>query len=258
MRGLSHWKTKEWHDKYGHVVRIAPDELSYTNGKEAWPAIYGTFDIPRRFSSLPCRACIQESNRRKGFPTKDGAGNFEKDAKWWNKNVGGVDNILTADDEGHRRMRRLQNPAFSDKALRMQEGVIERYTSLLIHQLHREAEEASASGGSSVDIMSWYHFLMFDLIGDLAFGEPFYCLRDAQWHWWLKAVFEIFQAGTYIRAARRFASPVYYLVLLLVIPKRLLKTREMQYQFGKKRVDQRLLQETDRPDFSTCARGPMS
>lgn len=159
-----------------------------------------------------------------------------------------MDNILTADDAGHRRMRRLQNPAFSDKALRMQEPVIERYTSLMIHQLHREAEVGTEV---SVDIMSWYHFLMFDLIGDLAFGEPFYCLRDAQWHWWLRAVFEIFQAGTYIRAARRFASPIYYLVLLLVIPKRLLKTREQQYEFGRERVDRRLQQQTDRPDFST-------
>lgn len=183
-----------------------------------------------------------------GFPSKDGLGNFEKDAKWWNKNEGGVDNILTADDNGHRRMRRLQNPAFSDKALRQQEPVIERYTSLMIHKLHGEA---AGGNETSVDIMSWYHFLMFDLIGDLAFGEPFYCLRDAQWHWWLRAVFEIFQAGTYIRAARRFQSLVYYLVLLLVIPKRLLKTRKDQYSFGCERVDRRLQQQSDRPDFST-------
>lgn len=143
-------------------------------------------------------------------------------------------------------MRRLQNPAFSDKALRLQEPVIERYTSLLIHQMHREA----AGGMVSVDIMSWYHFLMFDLIGDLAFGEPFYCLRDARWHWWLRAVFEIFQAGTYIRAARRFATPIYYLCLILVIPKRLLKTRKLQYDFGKERVDRRLQQPDERADFS--------
>lgn len=180
-------------------------------------------------------------------------GNFPKDAKWWNKNEGGVDNILTADDEGHRRMRRLQNPAFSDKALRQQESVIERYTSLMIHKMHGEVTSGEKT---SVDIMSWYHFLMFDLIADLAFGEPFYCLRDQEWHWWLRATFDIFQAGTYIRAARRFASIVYYLVLLLVIPKRLLKTRREQYEFGCERVDRRLQQPNDRPDFSQSHRAP--
>lgn len=158
-----------------------------------------------------------------------------------------MDNILTADDEGHRRMRRLQNPAFSDKALKQQEPVIERYTSLMIHKMHGEA---TSGGTTSVDIMSWYHFLMFDLIADLAFGEPFYCLRDQEWHWWLHAAFDIFQAGTYIRAARRFAPIVYYLVLLLVIPKKLLRTRREQYEFGCERVDRRLQQPNDRPDFS--------
>lgn len=254
VRGLSHWKIKEWHEKYGQVVRIAPDELSYTNGQEAWPAIYGA--LIRMVSHHQPTLHFADSHKdpisdgikpNTGFPSKTGLGNFEKDAKWWNKNEGGVDNILTADDDGHRRMRRLQNPAFSDKALRQQEPVIERYTSLMIHKLHGEA---AGGGHASVDIMSWYHFLMFDLIGDLAFGEPFYCLRDAKWHWWLRAVFEIFQAGTYIRAARRFASLVYYLVLLLVIPKRLLKTRKEQYAFGCERVNRRLQQQNDRPDFS--------
>lgn len=28
VRGLSHWKVNEWHQKYGPVIRIAPDELS--------------------------------------------------------------------------------------------------------------------------------------------------------------------------------------------------------------------------------------
>ncbi|KAF6831904.1 toxin biosynthesis cytochrome p450 [Colletotrichum musicola] len=217
VRGVSHWKVKEWHEKYGAVVRIAPGELSYTS-KEAWQTIYG-------------------------FPNRgEGTGNFEKDAQWWNKNVNGVENILTADDAGHKRMRRLQNPAFSDKALKAQESVITGYVDLLVHQLHGQAD------GSPVDMNSWYNFTTFDIIGDLAFGEPFYCLRDAQWHWWLQAVFDIFQAGTYLRAARRFSSP-FSEALLLLIPRRLIKTRVAQFHFGVERVNKRLEQKTERPDF---------
>lgn len=40
IKGVSVWKVKDWHEKYGPVVRVAPDELSYTDSR-AWPAIYG-------------------------------------------------------------------------------------------------------------------------------------------------------------------------------------------------------------------------
>ncbi|KAL0937451.1 toxin biosynthesis cytochrome p450 [Colletotrichum truncatum] len=219
IRGISHWKVKEWHEKYGEVVRIAPGELSYVSG-QAWQTIYG-------------------------FPNREGVGNFEKDAQWWNKNVNGVENILTADDSGHKRMRRLQNPAFSDKALKAQESVIIGYVKLLIHQLYGQV---SSPETSLVDMNSWYNFTTFDIIGDLAFGEPFYCLRDAKWHWWLHAVFDIFQAGTYLRAARRFSYP-FSEMLLLLIPRRLIKTRVAQFNFGVERVNRRLERKTDRPDF---------
>ncbi|TLS20861.1 uncharacterized protein PpBr36_10870 [Pyricularia pennisetigena] len=218
IRGLSHWKVKQWHDRHGEVVRISPDELSMTH-PEGWSAAYGF-----------------------------GAGGFDKDPKWWNKNVGGVDNILTADDRGHRRMRRLQNPAFSDRALRSQEPSMTRYVDMLIRQLHGQ----SSSAGPVVDINLWYSFTTFDLIGDLAFGEPFHCLRDGQWHWWLTAVFDIFKAGTYIRAARRFPTVLYYAILLCIVPKELLQMRERQYKFGVERINRRLEQtNTDKADFIT-------
>lgn len=142
-------------------------------------------------------------------------------------------------------MRRLQSPAFSDKALREQESVIAGYSSLLVHKLHGLAAGASAT----VDMTAWYNFIMFDVIGDLAFGEPFYCLRDAEWHWWIGAVFETFKAGTMLRAARRFPEPIATL-LCLFIPRGLIKTRKAQFAFGVERVNKRLGQTTDRPDFS--------
>lgn len=88
-----------------------------------------------------------------------------------------------------------------------------------------------------------------DIIGDLAFGEPFYCLQNAEWHWWLQAVFDIFKAGTMLRAARRFPEPLATL-LCLFIPRKLIQTRKEQFAFGIERVDKRLQQTTDRPDFS--------
>ena len=75
--------------------------------------------------------------------------------------VSGVENILTADDVNHRRMRRLQNAAFSDKALKAQESVIAGYVSLLIHQLHKQA---SSPDSATVDMVAWYSFFTFDVM----------------------------------------------------------------------------------------------
>lgn len=187
----------------------------------------------------------------------------------------GVVNILDADDDGHRRMRRLQNPAFSDKALRSQEAVIRGYASLLTQKLRGICSRSSLASSDKnsdghqaeavVDLTAWYNFTTFDVIGDLAFGEPFYCLRDEKWHWWIQAVFDIFKAGTMLRAARRFPEPLATLLLVFCIPQKLLRTRKEQFAFGVERVNKRLAEEeakaqkaaedgheadSSRPDFS--------
>lgn len=120
----------------------------------AWPAIYG-------------------------FPNKEGTGNFEKDPQWWNKTVTGVVNILDADDAGHRRMRRLQNPAFSDKALRAQESVICGYASLLVHKLHGLCSGggggvSSGDGSAVVDMTAWYNFTTFGMFFNYPSARTFW------------------------------------------------------------------------------------
>lgn len=45
LRGTLSFDIKELHDKYGDVVRVAPNELSYANG-DAWETIYGRIARP--------------------------------------------------------------------------------------------------------------------------------------------------------------------------------------------------------------------
>ncbi|KAK8017967.1 cytochrome P450 [Apiospora marii] len=183
---------------------------------------------------------------RLSFPAKDGTGNFEKDPQWWNKAPSGILSIVDADDAGHRLMRRLQNPAFSDKALRAQERVIKGYIDLLVRKLHGLAADPDTA---VVDMVAWYNFTTFDIIGDLAFGEPFHCLRDAVWHWWIDAVFDLFQDGVFMRAVRRFSWPLPNVLAWLFVPKKLVKNRMDQFMFTIERVNRRLQLNTDRPDF---------
>lgn len=74
-------------------------------------------------------------------------------------------------------MRKNLSHAFSDKALREQEGLVQRFVDLLVHKLYEQVEQ----GTPAVDIMRWYNYTTFDIIADLIFGEPLYCLRDKEY-----------------------------------------------------------------------------
>lgn len=68
LRGDPTHRVTTLHEKYGHIVRIAPDTLSYTCG-QAWEDIYG----------------IKKSDKR---------GNLPKDPKHYIKTLEGVDTIV--------------------------------------------------------------------------------------------------------------------------------------------------------------------
>ncbi len=58
-------------------------------------------------------------------------------------------------------MRRVLAHAFSEKSLREQEPLIQDYVNLLMSSLHEAAEEGPQN------MVSWYEFVTFDIIGML-------------------------------------------------------------------------------------------
>lgn len=76
--------------------------------------------------------------------------------------------------------------------LRDQEPLIRTYVDLLINRLHRRIQ----NNRPTVDLVSWYNWTTFDLIGDLAFGVPFNCLRDESYHFLSAIYFNISKPTT--------------------------------------------------------------
>jgi cytochrome P450 len=92
LRGDFHTWNAAQHAKYGPIVRIAPDIISFTSN--AWKDIY---------ASRP---------------------QFQKDPTSYNNPPNGVPGLLSArDDQYHQKTRKIFSPAFSEKALRAQEGL---------------------------------------------------------------------------------------------------------------------------------------
>jgi hypothetical protein len=52
--------------------------------------------------------------------------------------------------------------------LKLQEPLLKSYVDKFIHEISQRA-----CRGESIDMSRWFNFATFDVIGDLAFGEPF-------------------------------------------------------------------------------------
>jgi hypothetical protein len=117
--------SRRLHEKYGGVVRVAPDELSYTSSK-CWNEIYGF---------------------RHGKPEMAKESPFYK-----SKSIPST--IVNASKERHGFLRRLMSRGFSEAALRDQEPTVKSYVDLLMRRLRDEGV-----AGRAVDVTSWYNVL---------------------------------------------------------------------------------------------------
>jgi cytochrome P450 len=144
-------------------------------------------------------------------------------------------------DADHSRYRRLLAHAFSEKALREQEPLIKSYIDLLISKLHENAAKPQ-------DMVAWYNFVSFDIIGDLTLGESFNCLQDAELHEWVSLLFKFFKGASHITNICRFPWLSNILIPLL-ISKSLVQTRNQHWAYTRDKVLKRIETVTDRPDF---------
>ncbi|RLL98773.1 hypothetical protein CFD26_105148 [Aspergillus turcosus] len=218
IRGKVHSKVKDLHDRYGDVVRIGPNALVYRTPR-AWKEIYG-------------------------HRTKKGQRTFPKDPSVYAPLPNGVNAIITAAESDHIRMRRLLAHALSDRALREQEPLLHLYADLLVRKLR---EKLDHSPSEVIDITRWYNYTTFDLIGDLAFGEPFHCLKDSQYHWWVSIILDAVKLSVYLRVLWFF--PFLRPLTTLLVPSYLHQRREASFQLSVEKVSRRLRRQTDRPDF---------
>ncbi|KAJ0344631.1 hypothetical protein COL154_004425 [Colletotrichum chrysophilum] len=147
LRGRIPFWVKACHDKYGPVVRVSPNELSFDN-EAAWKDIYGSRPGHKNFHKDPIHVGSIQS-------------------------VPGVSTITMANDADHARQRRALSHAFSTKALLEQEYIVKSYIDVFSLKMRE-----SAKLGKPVNVVDWFAYTMFDIIGDMALGEPFGCLTS--------------------------------------------------------------------------------
>ncbi|OIW26079.1 isotrichodermin C-15 hydroxylase [Coniochaeta ligniaria NRRL 30616] len=214
MKGTIVWTITELHEKYGPVVRIAPNEVTFISAK-AWSDIYGN---------------------RGGYPlpTAEAYGVHEKDF------FGALSLLWVGDATQHARHRKVLSPAFSDKSLRDQEPLIRQYVDLLVQRLTERKDEP-------VDLWAWLNYTTFDLIGDLTFGEPFGCLQEAKFHPWIAFVFSRLKMMMYGQIMITLGAIGTFITFF--VPQRVKNEALDHIAFTKAKVNSRLERQTQRPDF---------
>ncbi|KAK8011102.1 Cytochrome P450 monooxygenase alt3 [Apiospora arundinis] len=235
LRGRITWRIRELHDQYGPVVRIAPDELSYTTSS-AWKKIYG--------------------QRTPEFPKAlDGRGIAPT-------SIGGRPSLMTETQENHLRLRRAINPAFSERALREQEHYLQTHSNKLVRILREKSDKGP------VDMTTYFFVIAFDIVSgeysltgaflrpllplpllisaqDLAFGEPAGFLDNVDQPW-LQVILDRAKAIKYYQLAVWYG---FFPLLDYITPKYVMESRKSHIALTEAKLDKRMNAEKPGKDF---------
>ncbi|PVI05781.1 cytochrome P450 [Periconia macrospinosa] len=213
--------TARMHEQYGEVVRLGPNKLSYTK-PEAWRDITGHRTGGR-----------QENSKDPNFYTPDLNGEY---------NLAG-----TFDSKDHGKIRRVFSNAFSDKALKLQEGLIRGYVNKLVSNMKDTVEENPSARMNGVKL---YNCTTFDVMGDLTFGESLGMLESSEYTPWVRAVFDSIKIAAIFRILVT-CCPWVGRLMEAFMPKSLRDLRQSHFDHTIQRVNRRLENDGDshKPDI---------
>ncbi|KAK4635985.1 Cytochrome P450 monooxygenase lcsI [Fulvia fulva] len=218
IRGDEATVIPELHRRYGPVVRIAPNELSFRGDAQAFKDIHGF--------------------------KKAGQNHVFKDKFFYGKPFNGVDSLITADDANHSRQRKLVAHAFADKSLKDLEPMLKTWSGTMQRKL---AEQA----GKPVDMLKYYNCTTFDIMGDLSFNEGLNMLEDGEYSSWVQAIFLGIKNTSQLRALKMSSSFGKYIVDKWFFQSQFFRRKQAEHwNYSKDRVDRRLkMSPPERPDL---------
>ncbi|KAI9685123.1 MAG: hypothetical protein M1822_004710 [Bathelium mastoideum] len=207
------------HEKYGPIVRTAPNELSF-NTAQSWKDIYG---------SRPGTETFVKS------PFYDG-GSFADQAH---------SIVSVRDVSEHSQMKKYLSHAFSQRSLSEQEPLIAEVIDKFIEKL-------GSQGSAGLNIVQWYNMVTLDIIGALAFGEDFKGVDSGKPLPWIELVLGALKQGALADTLKRF--PLLANIFLTLMPGTLQKIIEQTKVFERNCVElikRRVDKDNARPDFMT-------
>jgi cytochrome P450 len=201
---------RDLHQKYGHIVRVNHDELSFTD-PNSWKDI-------------------------NGHGSKGTAGSVpHKDWVKYGTTPNNAINILIARDDDHSRQRKIFTPAFSDRALKKQEPLFVKYADKLAMRLK---ESILDQPDLKLDMVKMYNFTTFDVMADMTFGESLHMLDKAEYDPWVSTIFASLKIETYFNIMMSY--PWLWRTFKKYVPESVNKKRMDHFKHSVDRVSKRL------------------
>ncbi|PVI03632.1 cytochrome P450 [Periconia macrospinosa] len=215
--GQIHRKIQAQHHRYGPVIRVSPNELSFAS-LSSWKAIYGHQSAG---AQIPTKSEFYDMY---GSAHKEGCIGSERDP------------------QKHVRMKRTLANSFSTRALAEQEPIISDCIDKFI-------KEIGNKGRNGIDMVKWYEMVAFDILGEMAFGESFGAVESGEPHFWSELVIRHVFAATVLDNMRRY--PFMVTLGKLILPRLTVSVRDKHSGYTRAKVQQRLESKSDRKDFFT-------
>ncbi|KAI0399311.1 cytochrome P450 [Xylaria palmicola] len=227
------------HRKYGSVVRVAPNELSFN-----------TIQAHRDIYSTPSR------NKKP----------FIKDATFYNNGDSVRVLFYEIDANEHAWQRKLLASGFSAAAMRNQEHVIHQYVDLFVQKM---GSLSAASSGGGVNVAEAITWLGFDIMGsspfpttavlatvtdtrtgEITFSESFGAVEASKTHFWIS----LLRDGTHAAMLPALAERMPFLrpILPYLVSKAAIENRKKHYAYTEQTLQKRMRLQEEYPDRETA------
>ncbi|KAL9583824.1 MAG: hypothetical protein Q9203_004916 [Teloschistes exilis] len=208
------------HNKYGPIVRIAPNELSFSSF-EAWRDIHGFRSGHQTFIK----------------------GEFYEGGSFAGQGIKSL--VSERNPKEHAKMRKYLSHAFSDRSLKEQEFLISEVVDQFVNQIGKQG----APTGQGIDLVTWFNLTTFDIITSLAFGDSFKGVETGKTHFWISIVISTLGQGALADVFTRF--PVMRNFMKWLIPSEAYELTRKHEGYTIDLVTKRINRKTDRKDFMT-------
>ncbi|CAN8101877.1 unnamed protein product [Discula destructiva] len=210
IQGTRHKVLAALHDKYGPVVRVGPNELTYIDGR-VW---------------------------KDAYTVRPGHQEWEKSDVIHALN--GVRGIIASLRPEHRRFRRSLAHAFSRQGLKEQEPIIQHHVEGMV------AGISERHGAGLTDIGAWLSWTTTDIIGDLAFGDSFGCVDSAAGHHFVESTLNLLKPSMWmgVMSRRGLGS-----LALAAMPKKMAAALHENADYVYSKLRKRINLGRDRGDF---------
>jgi cytochrome P450 len=197
------------HRRHGPIVRIAPNEISFST-PQSFKDIYGPATKSKKL--------------------------FRKSELFYDIEIPNI--AYERDPEKHVAKHRMFASQFSARALRDQEYLIHQHVDFFIQQIVKWSEKAAAEGKGGINVTETMEWLTFDIMGELTFGESFDAVRNGQTNYWVSILLAAIYGSSVFGLKNRL--PILKYILPFLIPKAAVEKYAMHHALTLEKIKRRI------------------